>query len=114
MSTKDKILEVVVDFIKSRTPIESITLSKVAKQADIGKSTVYEHFSNKEEMIKETYQFLLDEYSKILFEDISETTFKEALFKQLNHILIVMKEATVIRDAIWNSQLDILWIVRHN
>ncbi len=103
-TTKDKILSAVVDHIKDNTNLESITLSKIALAAEIGKSTVYEHFSSKEELICETYLFLLNHYKSIMMQDLKATTFRDQFIEQMKYILTVMMDARMIVDAIMNHQ----------
>lgn len=104
--TKDKIIHVLVEHIKQGTNLNEISLSKVAQEAEIGKSTVYEHFKNKEEMISSTYAYLLHKYQQILLEPIVMASFKEAFIAQIKRILCVMSDAKSIMDAIMNTQLD--------
>ncbi len=101
-STKDKILSAVLSHIKEGDNLEQITISKIANEAEIGKSTVYEHFSSKEDMILETYHFLLDEYDHILSADSNFTDFKGAFIEQIKRVLFVMKDAKIIMNAIMN------------
>jgi len=102
MSTKDKILSAVISHIKDGDNLEQITISKIAAEAEIGKSTVYEHFSSKEDMVSETYIYLLNHYKTILMSDIENMSFKNAFFEQLDKILFVMKDAKIIMNAIMN------------
>lgn len=104
--TKDKIIQVLVEHIKQGTNLNEISLSKVAQEAEIGKSTVYEHFKNKEEMISSTYAYLLHKYQQILLEPIVMASFKEAFIAQIKRILCVMSDAKSIMDAIMNTQLE--------
>jgi AcrR family transcriptional regulator len=104
--TKDKIIQVLVEHIKQGTNLNEISLSKVAQEAEIGKSTVYEHFKNKEEMISSTYAYLLNKYQQILLEPIFMDSFKSAFIAQIKRILCVMSDAKSIMDAIMNTQLD--------
>jgi AcrR family transcriptional regulator len=104
--TKDKIIQVLVEHIKQGTNLNEISLSKVAQEAEIGKSTVYEHFKNKEEMISSTYAFLLNKYQQILLEPIIMDSFKSSFIAQIKRILCVMSDAKSIMDAIMNTQLD--------
>lgn len=104
--TKDKIIQVLVEHIKQGTNLNEISLSKVAQEAEIGKSTVYEHFKNKEEMISSTYAYLLHKYQQILLEPIVMASFKQAFIAQIKRILCVMSDAKSIMDAIMNTQLD--------
>jgi AcrR family transcriptional regulator len=101
-TTKDKILSAVIDYIKDNTNLESITLSKIALTADIGKSTVYEHFSSKEELICETYLYLLHHYQEIMMQELKSTTFREQFLEQMKYILTVMMDARILVDAIMN------------
>lgn len=103
-TTRERILSAVVDYIKDDTNLESITLSKIADKAQIGKSTVYEHFSSKEELINETYQYLLEHYRSILTKDLSSLSFKEQFIEQVKNILTVMMDAKTIIDGIMNNK----------
>jgi AcrR family transcriptional regulator len=103
-TTKDKIIDVVLSHIKSDSNINELTLTKIASEANIGKSTVYEHFHSKEEIIIETYKHLLNHYEQILTSPIVSEIFKEAFIEQLKKILIVMKDAKIIMEALLNQQ----------
>ena len=102
MSTKDKILSAVISHIKEGDNLEQITISKIAAEAEIGKSTVYEHFSSKEDLVSETYLYLLNHYETILLSDIENMDFKRAFIEQIEKILFVMKDAKIIMNAIMN------------
>jgi AcrR family transcriptional regulator len=104
LTTKERILSAVVDYIKDDTNLESITLSKIAEKAQIGKSTVYEHFSSKEELIVDTYQYLLEHYRSILTKDLSSLSFKAQFIEQVKNILTVMLDAKTIIDGIMNNK----------
>lgn len=106
LTTKDKLIAVLVSHIKSGANLKDISLSQIALEAEIGKSTVYEHFTSKESMISDTYAYLLRSYETILLEPIKQTTFKAAFIEQLERILFVMKDAKVIMDAIMNNTFD--------
>lgn len=103
LSTKDKILSVMVDHIKKETDIKNISLSQIALEAEIGKSTVYEHFLSKEDLISETYMYLLKQYEEILTSDIEKMDFKGAFIEQIAKISYVMHDAKMIMNAIMNN-----------
>ena len=100
MTAKEKLLNTLVTYIKNGVDLQSIALSKIAQDAEIGKSTVYEYFESKEQMIVETYRFLLKHYESILLQDIQAMDFKGALFEELSHTLIVLKDARSLMEAI--------------
>ena len=45
------------------TGIHALTISQIAKEAGIGKGTIYEYFSNKEEIVFELVSILMSEHS---------------------------------------------------
>ena len=105
-STKDKIIQVLVEHIKQGSNLNDLSLSKIAHEAEIGKSTVYEHFKSKEDMISSTYAYLLNQYKSILLEPIEMVDFKSSFKAQILRILFVMRDAKNIMDAIMDIQLD--------
>ena len=106
-STKDKILSAVLAHIKEGTQLDHITISKIANEAEIGKSTVYEYFNSKEDMILETYHYLFDYYDLILTADSEHMDFKSAFIEQIKRVLFVMKDAKLIMNAIMNFDQQI-------
>ncbi len=58
LSCKDLLLE---------KGIKNITVSEIAKVANIGKGTVYEYFENKEDIVFEIVNIFIKEYNKNLF-----------------------------------------------
>jgi AcrR family transcriptional regulator len=103
LTAKERLLQTLVEYIKKGEDLQSIALSKIAQDADIGKSTVYEYFESKEQLIIETYRHLLKHYEKILLADLSVMDFKGALLEELKRTLVVMKDARSIMEAIMNA-----------
>lgn len=97
--TKDKIINVLINYIKSGTNLDNISIQKIANEADIGKSTVYEYFSSKESLIEETYLSLIEYYHNWLLIDI-KTDFTYTLKVLIKAIIEVMKDAKIIMEAI--------------
>ena len=64
--------------------IKNLTISQIAKTANIGKGTVYEYFKNKEEIVFEIMTVFITEYEKNLSEIVSEET---SIKKKLFHFL---------------------------
>ncbi|CCV66489.1 Transcription regulator, TetR-like [Paracholeplasma brassicae] len=105
IQTKDKIIEVVVNHIKDGSNLSELSLNQIAKEANIGKSTVYEYFKSKDEMISNTYLYLLQTYEGILLTDLIEGDFNEQMRFQLSLILKVMRDAKQLMDAIMNQSI---------
>ena len=107
MQTKDKIIETMIDFIKHDIDISQVSLSEIAKKAEIGKSTVYEYFSNKDELIFDTYMFMFNYYENLLTQPLKSVHFKNAFIEQVKMILDAMKDAKNIIETIMNKHHQI-------
>jgi AcrR family transcriptional regulator len=106
-TTKEKILDAVISYIKQPLDLNQVSISDIAKKAEIGKSTIYEYFDNKSALIEETYLHLLKNYEKTLMQDIASLEFESALKKQLTWILNVIEDAKNIMEVIMRGQIDI-------
>ena len=61
--------------------INSLTISKIAKTAGVGKGTIYEYFENKEDIVFEIITTFIAEHEKRLLALVTEpSTTKEKLF----------------------------------
>ena len=103
MQTKDRIIETMIDFIKEDKDIAQISLSEIAKKAEIGKSTVYEYFSNKDELVYDTYMYMFNYYEKLLFRPLEKDLFKDAFIEQVKRMLDSMRDAKHIIETILNK-----------
>lgn len=54
-----------------REGINNITIAQIAKAANIGKGTVYEYFKNKEEIVFELVEMLMQEHNKVKEENLA-------------------------------------------
>ncbi len=57
--TKNKILDCTIEMLKSGD-MDTLSMSKIATKAEIGKSTIYEYFSSKEELVKSALKREID------------------------------------------------------
>jgi len=79
--------------------MSSVTISEIAKTAGVGKGTLYEYFNNKEEIIFELVDRLLQEYSLQL---------KESL-EQQKSVRDKVKKFSEFFYAVENEELRILY-----
>ena len=56
MNRRDQIIEAVIEYFKTGDIKNDFSLTSIAKEVNIGKSTIYEYFSNKDELFKEAAQ----------------------------------------------------------
>jgi len=102
MTTKEKILEVVINHIKEGT-INQVSLMNIAQAADIAKSTLYEYFSSKDDMIEQTYRYMLTHYEHRLLKPLKSHHYKAMFIEQLNEMIDITLEASKIMEAIMSS-----------
>lgn len=110
LATKNKILDCTIDMLKAGD-MDTISMSKIASNAGIGKSTIYEYFSSKEELVKEALRkeidmsledFLSVKMGKTLYEsvynhlkkglDIAKDVIKLVGYPSSNNISFINKE----------------------
>jgi len=91
LNRKEEILEAVISRFQERGFTADITLSQIALQVDIGKSTIYEYFSNKDEVFKGALlKISQDSIEEILnINNIEEMNFEEAFKTQFSKLLEV-------------------------
>lgn len=80
---RKEILEAAL-IVFSRNGYHKGTVSEIAKQADIGKGTIYEYFSSKKNIFEEMISFSLDYYIVVVKEGIES---KETAHDKLKFLL---------------------------
>lgn len=58
-ATKNKILDCTIEMLKNGD-MDTLSMSKIAAKAEIGKSTIYEYFPSKEELVKSALKREID------------------------------------------------------
>lgn len=89
MSRKEEILFTVKELMLHEGIDASFTMASLAKRLDIGKSTIYEYFQNKDELLKDAFLMIIEEYVEeiLQFEDLDSYSFKEAMKMQLKTLM---------------------------
>ena len=80
MSRKDEILDAVIEIFQNRGIQANFTISELARNVDIGKSTIYEYFTTKEEIITEAIFKVIDSSISLISNRTiaQEDTFEQA------------------------------------
>ena len=88
---KEMIYEEVLAMLNDRVDYKSITLSEVAKRCGMGKSTIYEYFASKDEMVFNSIIFYLNRMVKFFSAGFKVTTFRASLKTFIKAVIITMK-----------------------
>ena len=101
MSRRDEILDAVISKFQEEGFSTDLTISQIAKQVDIGKSTIYEYFKTKDDVFKEAlYKISNDNVEEIInIEGIEEMNFEEAFKTQFRLILEVSCRSRLIYEV---------------
>lgn len=88
---KEIIYEEVLAMLNDRVDYKSITLAEVAKRCGMGKSTIYEYFVSKDEMVFNSIIFYLNRMIKFFSNGFKITTFRASLKVFIKAVIITMK-----------------------
>ena len=102
MSRKDQILEAALEIFTVKGFTADFTMSSLAKNLDIGKSTIYEYFENKDDIIKAAIMKYLDDRFEVvntLFH-VEAASFEESFKQQLKTLLCVASESRTLIETL--------------
>lgn len=88
---KEAIYDEVLSLLNDRVDYKSITLAEVARRCDMGKSTIYEYFKSKDEMIFNSIIFYLNKMIKFFSSSFHVSTFRSSLRTFVKAVAITMK-----------------------
>ena len=88
---RELIYEEVLAMLNDRVDYKSITLSEVARRCGMGKSTIYEYFASKDEMVFNSIIYYLNRMIKFFSEGFKVSTFRASLKTFIKAVTITMK-----------------------
>ncbi len=91
--TKNKILDCTIEMLKAGD-IDTLSMSKIASNCNIGKSTIYEYFPSKEELVKTALKRVID----IALEDFLSVKMGKTLYE--SYCAHMKKGLEIAKDAI--------------
>jgi len=102
LNRREQILNELIKTFKQRGFNSDFTMSELAEKVNIGKSTIYEYFGNKDDIIKAA--ILEYVHKSIQTVDVSEETkdmnFEDSFKRQLDVLLSVASESRYLLDAL--------------
>lgn len=104
---KQAICEVALQLLSSPSENSRFTLQAIADQLNIGKSTIYEYFENKVQIIEASLIYLIDQQFETLFNDdsILEKPFEIAFKTHYQKVLDVNKENQSLQTLMMHSDV---------
>jgi len=102
LSRRDQIIGAALEVFTKKGFTADFTMSSLARNLDIGKSTIYEYFENKDDIIKASILKYLDDrfrYVKELFY-VEASSFEESFKKQLTTLLRVASESRTLIETL--------------
>lgn len=88
---RELIYEEVLAMLNDRVDYKSITLSEVARRCGMGKSTIYEYFASKDEMVFNSIIYYLNRMIKFFSDGFKVSTFRASLKTFIKAVTITMK-----------------------
>ncbi|MFZ7131359.1 MAG: TetR/AcrR family transcriptional regulator [Eubacteriales bacterium] len=77
---KQEILEATLDLMNTDAGLGKLTMEQIAKHANVGKTTIFKYFGNKENLIHEVYKHFLDKIGETAKEIVAKNmAFEETL-----------------------------------
>lgn len=105
ISTKDKIIDIVTDMLINNINYDEISMNKVAEKVGIGKSTIYEYFNSKNDLLALATSNLADNIiSNTKSFNIDEYNFKESFIKQIISLFELRNYRNFAFDFFKNNQ----------
>lgn len=90
---KEMIYEATLSLIEDNYQLARIKVGDIAKEANIGKGTIYEYFDSKEEVISETIAYMIKGWVQSLENILDENeSFEQSYKKILQNIFPMMKK----------------------
>ena len=105
MNRKDQIIEAVVNKFREEGFSTDLTMTEVAKTCDIGKSTIYEYFKNKDDVIKSALMKMSENSLEKVFniEHIETMNFEDAFKAQMVILFEIASESRMMFEVFSND-----------
>lgn len=105
MNRKDQIIEAVILKIQEEGFSTDITMTEIAKSVDIGKSTIYEYFKSKDDVLKSALMKMSKNSITRIFniENIESMKFEESLKAQLIVMYQIASESRMMFEVFSND-----------
>lgn len=104
---KQAICEVTLKLLSEPSATNKLTLQSIAKHLNIGKSTIYEYYQNKAQIIESALGYLIDQHLEILLSDTSllKQSFEVAFKTHYQKILDLYQNKQSLQEMMSHSDV---------
>lgn len=102
LSRRVQIIEAVIDIFKENGVSTEFTMSELASKLEIGKSTIYEYFKTKDEILSSAILYMIENSIErlLLRSENAQGDFEESLKSELRYMFLLAKESHVLVSAL--------------
>lgn len=101
MSRREEILVAVLEIFESKGVSSDFTMTELASKLDIGKSTIYEYFKTKEEILTNAITYMIELVTKDILQrtENNELLFEEYLKSELAYLFDVATNSHILMSS---------------
>ncbi|XMB67882.1 TetR/AcrR family transcriptional regulator [Mycoplasmatota bacterium zrk1] len=98
MNKKRKIIDSFMELIKDKGSVSDVTIKEVADKAGIGKGTIYEYFSSKDEIVTSVIDYVIGSMMEafLINEGYQNLSYEESLRRYIENIAIGSRKVSEI------------------
>ena len=98
LSRKNEILETLIEIFKDQGISDDFTMSEIANKLDIGKSTIYEYFKTKDDLLTSAIVYLVEYATNTILKrtEKDDLPFEQSMKNELNYMFTLAKESHLL------------------
>lgn len=107
MTKKDAILEEVLELIHENAS-QKFTMKNLAEQLNRSKSSLYEYFSSKDEMITEALEHLIETNVKVIIRSNEDSPFRTRLKSYFLRYMVLVENKRMLQNMVYHPDINTL------
>jgi AcrR family transcriptional regulator len=98
LSRKNEILQTLIDIFKEQGINDDFTMSEIASKLDIGKSTIYEYFKTKDDLLTSAIVYLVEYATNTILKraEQDDLPFEQSMKNELYYMFALAKESRLL------------------
>lgn len=98
LSRKNEILQTLIDIFKEQGINDDFTMSEIASKLDIGKSTIYEYFKTKDDLLTSAIVYLVEYATNTILKraEQDDLAFEQSMKNELYYMFALAKESHLL------------------